>query len=76
LLGQITHRKRPSLPLPQYRFSSRCGNKKLVAVEVSKTQYRDLELSEGAEIFLTPQNIRLFNDSGAAGILLEQGAGI
>lgn len=52
------------------------GNKNLVAVDLSKTRYRDLELSEGAELFLTPQNIRLFNDSDAAKLLLEEGAGI
>jgi sulfate transport system ATP-binding protein len=62
---------------PQVRLEVKVnGNKNLVAVEFSKAQYSDLELSEGAEVFLTPQNIRLFNDSEAAEILLEQGAGI
>jgi len=46
---------------PQVRLEVRVdGNKNLVVVEVSKTQYRELDLGEGAEIFLSPQVIRRF----------------
>jgi ABC-type sulfate/molybdate transport systems ATPase subunit len=74
LLATIEH---VSAAGPQVRLEVKVrGNKNLVAAEVSKTQYRDLELSEGAEVFLTPQNTRVFNNSEAAGQLLEQRAGI
>jgi sulfate/thiosulfate transport system ATP-binding protein len=48
----------------------------MVAVEVSKEQFRDLELAEGQRIFLSPQAIRVFNDQAATEQLLELGAGI
>jgi sulfate transport system ATP-binding protein len=74
LLATIEH---ISAAGPQVRLEVKVsGNINLIAVEVSKAQYSDLELSEGAEVFLTPQNIRLFNDSKATEQLLEQGAGI
>jgi sulfate transport system ATP-binding protein len=62
---------------PQVRLDVKVnGNKNLVAVDVSKAQYSDLELAEGKEVFLSPQAIRVFNDRAAAEQLLDQGAGI
>ena len=62
---------------PQVRLDVKVnGNKNLVAVDVSKAQYSDLELAEGKEVFLSPQAIRVFKDRAAAEQLLDQGAGI
>jgi sulfate transport system ATP-binding protein len=62
---------------PQVRLDVKVnGGKNLVAVEVSKARYRDLELHEGGEIFISLQAIRVFNDRAAAEQLLDQGAGI
>jgi sulfate/thiosulfate transport system ATP-binding protein len=61
---------------PQVRLDVKVnGNKNLVAVEISKAQYSDLELAEGNKVFLSPQAIRVFNGC-AAEQLLDQGAGI
>ena len=62
---------------PQVRLDMRvAGARNLVAVDVSQTQHRELALKEGDEVFLSPQNIRVFDDRAAAQQLLEQGAGI
>jgi sulfate transport system ATP-binding protein len=62
---------------PQVRLDVKVnGNKNLVAVDLSKAQYSDLELAEGKEVFLSPQAIRVFKDRAAAELLLDQGAGI
>lgn len=62
---------------PQVRLDVKVnGDTNLIAVEVSKARYHDLKLSEGGEIFLSPQAIRVFNDRAAAVQLVEQGAGI
>lgn len=62
---------------PQVRLDVKVnGNKNLVAVDLSKAQYSDLELAEGKEVFLSPQAIRVFNDRAAAEQLVDQGAGI
>ena len=62
---------------PQVRLDVKVdGNKNLVAVDLSKAQYSDLELAEGKEVFLSPQAIRVFDDRAAAEQLVDQGAGI
>jgi len=62
---------------PQVRLEMKVsGGTNLVAVEVSKARYRELELNEGDEVFLSPQNIHVFDDRASAEQLLEQGAGI
>ena len=52
------------------------GNGSLFNAEVPKSQFRDLALQVGDEIFVRPQSIRIFEDRDAAAQLLEQGAGI
>ncbi len=62
---------------PQVRLDVKVNElSNLVAVEVSKEQFRDLELAEDQRIFLSPQAIRVFNDRAATEQLLELGAGI
>lgn len=62
---------------PQIRLEVKVNElSSLVAVDISRAQCRDLDLAEGQQIFLSPQAIRVFNDSAAAGQLLELGSGI
>ena len=62
---------------PQVRLDVKVSElSSLVAVEVSKAQFRALDLAEGQRIFLSPQAIRVFKDSATAEQLLELGAGI
>jgi sulfate/thiosulfate transport system ATP-binding protein len=52
------------------------GGENLVAVEISKSQFRDLRLSEGGEIFLSPKAIRVFDDHAALHERSDLGADI
>jgi sulfate transport system ATP-binding protein len=62
---------------PQVRVDVNvAGNNNLVAVEISKSRYSELDLKEGGEVFLSPHAIRVFDDATGTAQLLEQGAGI
>ena len=62
---------------PQVRLEVKVsGSDNLIAVEISKTRYRELELAEGREVYLIPHAIRVFDDAPGAAQLLDQGAGI
>ena len=62
---------------PQVRLEVKIGGREnLVAVDISKSRFQELELAEGREVFLSPHAIRVFNDAPGAAQLLEQGAGI
>ena len=62
---------------PQVRVDVKVpGSNNLVAVEISKSRYSELELKEGREVFLSPHAIRVFDGASGAAQLLEQGAGI
>lgn len=62
---------------PQVRLElSIAGNGKPVTAEVGRTQFEELALVLGDEIFVRPQSIRLFDDASAQALLLDQGAGI
>jgi sulfate transport system ATP-binding protein len=52
------------------------GSPNPVSVELSRARSRALDLHEGDEVFLSPQEIRIFHDRPAGDPLLEQGAGI
>jgi len=52
------------------------GSPNPVSVELSRARSRELDLHEGDEVFLSPQEIRIFHDRPAGDPLLEQGAGI
>jgi sulfate transport system ATP-binding protein len=52
------------------------GSKNPVAVDISRSQYKELQLAEGDEVYVRPQAMRVFDDRKAAEQLLEQGAGI
>jgi sulfate transport system ATP-binding protein len=62
---------------PQVRLElSIAGNGRPVTAEVGRTQFEELALVVGDEIFVRPQSIRLFDDASAQALLLDQGAGI
>lgn len=62
---------------PQVRLDLKVnGSNDLVAVEISKSRFRELELKEGREVFLSPHAIRVFDHASGAAELLERGAGI
>jgi sulfate transport system ATP-binding protein len=52
------------------------GSKHPVAVEISRPRHKELLLTEGEDVFVRPQAMRLFEGSKANEQLLEQGAGI
>ena len=52
------------------------GAQNPVAVEISRARLRELELKEGDHVFLSPQEIRVFNGGPGVDPILEQGAGI
>jgi len=62
---------------PQIRLElSIAGNGKSVTAEMGRTQFDELALVLGDEIFVRPQSIRLFDDVNSKALLLDQGAGI
>jgi sulfate transport system ATP-binding protein len=52
------------------------GSGNPVTVELGRRQFEELGLEVGEEIFVRPQSMRLFDDSDARALLLDQGAGI
>jgi sulfate transport system ATP-binding protein len=62
---------------PRVRLElSIAGNGRSVAAELSRRTFGQLALTPGEFVFVWPRSIRLFDDAGAASLLLDQGAGI